>query len=269
MDIFPSLDKIRSNAINTDKFSGKAQAYADARPGYPDEVMEYIRELVQPDAVFADIGAGTGIFTLYPARYGYEIFAVEPNTDMREQLAMTLEPYPNVKIVDGMAEMTTLPDHSVDVITCAQALHWFDPNVFRAECRRIGKPGVWVIAIYNITPGGSSIEYSKQSTEVFFTNPTVKEFPNPIFYTRDRWIQYMTSHSHDPLPSDPGYETHITEMNVIFDRENVNGLLRRDVVTKVYGERIEFFEDYSPIQPRHKAIRLTAITSSCPALSGR
>ena len=229
--------------MNTDKFAGRAQAYTNARPGYPDEAMEYICEFVQPGTVFADIGAGTGIFTLLLARYGYEIFAVEPNTDMREQLVMTLEPYPKVKIVGGTAENTILPDHSVDVITCAQALHWFDLDKFRVECRRIGKPGVLVIAIYNITPGGSSIAYCKQSTDVFFTNPNVREFPNPIFYTQDRWIQYMTSHAHDPLLSDPGYESHIVEKNAIFDRENVDGLLRRDVMTKVYSERIGVLED--------------------------
>jgi hypothetical protein len=48
----------------------------------------------------------------------------------------------------------------------------------------------------------------------------------------------MTSHSHDPLPSAPGYAAHIAEANATFDRENVNGRLRRDVVTKVYSERI-------------------------------
>ena len=49
----------------------------------------------------------------------------------------------------------------------------------------------------------------------------------------------MTSHSHDPLPDDPRYDVHIAEMNEVFDRESVDGLLRRDVVTKVYSETIE------------------------------
>jgi ubiquinone/menaquinone biosynthesis C-methylase UbiE len=224
--------------MNTEKFTGKAHAYANARPGYPGEAMEYIKTLAPAGTIFADIGAGTGKFTELLARNGYEIYAVEPNADMREQLSVTLAPYPNTKIVDGTAEATTLPDNSIDVITCAQALHWFDPDVFRVECRRIGKPDVLVIAIYNNTPGGSSITHSKQSTDVFFKNPTVREFPNPMFYTRESWLQYMKSHSNVPLPSDPGYDVHIAEMNVVFDRENVDGLLRRDVVTKVYSERI-------------------------------
>ena len=88
---------------------------------------------------------------------------------MREQLSVTLAAFPNVKIVEGTAEITTLLDKSVDVITCAQALHWFDPEAFRAECRRIGKADVLVIAIYNNTPGGSSITHSKYSGPVVKT----------------------------------------------------------------------------------------------------
>jgi len=221
--------------MNTEKFTGKAQAYANARPSYPDAAIDYICGLVPPKAVFADIGAGTGKLTELLAQRGYSVFAVEPNADMRGQLAVTLAPYPNAKIVDGTAEATVLSEHSVDVITCAQALHWFDTETFRAECQRIGKPGVLVIVVYNNTPGGSSITYGKQSTDAFFNNPVVREFSNPIFYTRESWLQYMTSHSHDPLPSEPEYDAHIAEINAIFDRENLDGLLCLDIVTKVYS----------------------------------
>lgn len=222
--------------MNTEIFTGRAEAYAKARPGYPTEAIDYICSFIPPDTVFADVGAGTGKFTLLFAQRGLSGFAVEPNADMCKQLTRTLAPYTNVKIVSGTAEATTLPDHSVDVIICAQALHWFDLDAFRAECRRIGKPGSLIIAIYNNTPGGSSIAHSRQSTDVFYTNPTVREFPNPMFYTRESWLTYMTSHSHDPLPADPGYDAHIAAMNAIFDRENIDGLLQRNVVTTVYSE---------------------------------
>lgn len=224
--------------MNTEKFTGKAEVYAKARPGYPDAAIDYIKSMVPSNAVFADIGAGTGKFTELLARHEYTVFAVEPNADMREQLTLTLAAFPNVIMVDGSAEATTLPDNSVDVITCAQALHWFDLKVFLSECRRICKPGGLVIALYNNTPGGSSMIYSKQSTQEFFNEPAVREFPNPMFYNRESWLAYMTSHSHDPLPSDSGYAEHINEVNKIFDRENINGLIRRDVVTVVYSERI-------------------------------
>lgn len=224
---------------NLDIFTGKAEVYASARPGYPEAVLEYIATLIPPDAAVADIGAGTGKFTALLARHGYDTFAVEPNADMRGQLAATLVQFPNVKIITGTAEATTLPDSSVDAITCAQALHWFDPDAFRTECRRIGKPGVLVISVYNNTAGGSSVSHSKQSTEVFFRNPIIREFANPQYYSREKWLHYMTSHSHDPLPSDPGYEAHVAEINAVFDRESVDGLLLREVITAVYSERLD------------------------------
>ena len=223
--------------MNTEIFTGKAEAYAKARPGYPDAAMDYICTLIPQNSVFADIGAGTGKFTLLLAQRECRVFAVEPNEDMREQLAVRATLYPNIQIINGSAESTTLSDKSVDVVLCAQALHWFNLNDFRAECHRICKSNGIVIAVYNNTPGGSTT-HSKLSTDIFFTNPIIQEFPNPMFYTRENWIAYMTSHSHDPLPSDAGYDVHIVEMNAIFDRENVDGLLRRDVITKVYSEKI-------------------------------
>jgi ubiquinone/menaquinone biosynthesis C-methylase UbiE len=222
---------------NTELFSGKAQAYANARPGYPNAALDYIKSIVPPDAVFADIGAGTGIFTGLLAREGFEVYAVEPNADMREQLAGAMAAYPNVQVVNGSAEATTLSDKSVDVITCAQSLHWFDLDNFRLECRRISKVGASVIAVYNHTPSNSDFHSKvKLSTDVFYTNPTVREFPNPIFYTRESWLQFMHTHSHSPLPDDPQYAAYMDDANAIFDRENVDGLLKRDVVTKVYWE---------------------------------
>lgn len=226
--------------MGAEEFTGRAQAYTEARPGYPDEAMEYIRNLTPPDAVFADVGAGTGKFTALLARYEYKIYAVEPNADMREQLKTNLAPFPKVKIINGTAEATTLPDRCVDVITCAQALNWFDIAVFQAECRRIGKHGVFVISLYNYNPAedhGSPSRYDK-STGALYKNPVVREFSNTIHYTRDKWLSYLSSMAGVPQPTDPGHGAYFVEMNEKFDRENVDGVLHLDLMTKVYSERI-------------------------------
>ena len=227
--------------MNTELFSGKAEAYAKARPGYPEAAIDYILSLAPQGAVFADIGAGTGKFTELLAKKGLSIFAVEPNGDMREQLAVALAPYSNAKMFGGAAEATTLPDGSVDVITCAQALHWFDPETFRQECRRIGKPGCIVVAVFNKdkTPSDSGIAYSKSSTDVFFENPELQQFSNQFAYTKEMWLTYMMSHSHSPLPSDPAYAAHMENANAMFDRESVDGVYLMDVTTMVYSERIK------------------------------
>ena len=224
--------------MNIENFTGKAEAYAKGRPGYPKAAIDYICSLVPKDAVFADIGAGTGKFTVTLAERGYSVFAVEPNADMRGQLVITLESFPNVNIINGIAEATTLPEHSVDVITVAHALHWFDINAFRTECSRILKPGGLVIVIYNLTSDGSMINISKEVTDAFFTKPTILEFPNPLEYTRDRWLALDASMDDIPLPNEPGYDAHIAEINALFDRNSVDGIVRYSRIVKVYSERI-------------------------------
>jgi len=223
--------------MNTKEFSGRALAYTKARPGYPDEAIKYINALAKPDAVFADIGAGTGKFTELLAQYGHEIFAVEPNADMRDQLAVILASFPNVKIVGGAAEATTLPNHHVDVITNAQALNWFDIEAFRLVCQRIGKPNALVVTLYNYNCDEvHGISRYDKSTGALYRNPTVREFPNPIYFTRDNWILYFLSMAGVPQPSESGYEAYISEINAKFDHDNVDGLLRLDLTTKVYSE---------------------------------
>lgn len=225
--------------MNTENFTGKAEAYAKGRPGYPKAAIEKILEFASSDTVFADIGAGTGKFTVKLAEHGFSMYAVEPNADMRKQLAITLAPFTNVKIMDGTAEVTALPDYSVDILTVAHALHWFNLDAFRAECHRVIKPGGLVIAIYNHEPGREMTDSYKQTIDVFFSNPTTWTFPNPIEYTRSNWLAYIASQDDSPLPNDPRYDAHIAALNAAFDRDSADGLLRCDRVTKVYSERIE------------------------------
>lgn len=225
--------------MNTENFTGKAEAYAKGRPSYPDAAIETIVGLAPSGTVFADIGAGTGKFTVKLVERGYSVFAVEPNADMRGQLAVTLAPFSNAKIIDGTDEATTLPDHSVDILTVAHALHWFNLDAFRVECRRVVKPGGLVIAIYNHEPRREMTDLYKQTVDAFFIKPMTWEFPNQMEYTRDKWLAYIASQDDNPLPTDPRYDAHIAAINAAFDRGSVDGLLHLDRVTKVYSERIE------------------------------
>ena len=223
-------------------FTGRAEAYAKGRPGYPKAAVDYICSLVPHNAIFADIGAGTGLFTEKLAAQGYIIYAIEPNADMREQLALTLAPYPTVTIVEGSDEATTLLDHSVDVITVAHALHWFNINAFRKECRRILKPNGLVIVVYNLLSDGSGevANLSKRAIDAFFQEPTIMAFPNPVEYTREKWLAFVTSQDNAPLPTDPNYDAHVVEVNTDFDRNSTDGLLIMDRVTKIYSESIVY-----------------------------
>jgi len=220
--------------MGQEEFNSRAAAYAEARPGYPAAAVDYIRSLAPPGAVFADVGAGTGKLTVQLAQYGNPVFAVEPNADMRTQLTLALASFANAAAVDGTAEHTTLPDASVDIITCAQALNWFDIPAFRAECRRIGKPGAQIIALFNHEQAqeNGNARYQK-SIAALYENPTIRSFPNPVSFTREKWLLYFLSMAGVPQEGEPEYATFARETSERFDRESKDGLLRLALVTKI------------------------------------
>jgi SAM-dependent methyltransferase len=76
-------------------------------------------------------------------------------TDAGAQQVASAEPHPRVEYRVAVAEASGLADHSVDLITAAQAAHWFDLTAFSAEARRVGRPG-GLLAL--ITYGVSEID---------------------------------------------------------------------------------------------------------------
>ena len=217
-------------------FSGKAEQYEAARPSYPTEAVDCLAGIIPLDAVIADIGAGTGKLTRLLAQRGFKIYGVEPNEDMRGQLASILAPYPNAEVVDGTAEATTLAANSVDLITCAQALHWFEPAGFLAECQRIGREDAWLAAVYNNMDGGRGSEHRFEAIDKIFKKPSILYFDNPISYDRKSWQAYMLSHSHSPLLTDENYEANLRDINQMFVERQRDGLLQTVVQTTIYLE---------------------------------
>jgi len=88
----------------------------------------------------ADVGAGTGISSKMFLDAGYRVTAVEPNAPMRAAAERWLQAYESFDAVDGKADATGLPDASVDLVTVAQAFHWFDQETTRREFARILRP---------------------------------------------------------------------------------------------------------------------------------
>jgi ubiquinone/menaquinone biosynthesis C-methylase UbiE len=124
---------------HTGRFTERASAYAQARPSYPEEIVDALFDgLGDPaEVTVADLGAGTGISARLLAARGAQVYAVEPNTAMR---AAAL-PDSRVTWVDAAAEQTGLDEASCDLVTAFQAFHWFDAPVALAEMVRLLRPG--------------------------------------------------------------------------------------------------------------------------------
>lgn len=130
--------------MNEQKFTGKADLYEKYRPSYPNELIDFLYENAGCDNV-ADIGAGTGKFTRCLLQKPWRVTAVEPNADMRSKLS-EIE---GITVVDAPAENTGLAANSVGLVTVAQAFHWFDEELFKAECKRILTDGGQLAIVYN------------------------------------------------------------------------------------------------------------------------
>jgi ubiquinone/menaquinone biosynthesis C-methylase UbiE len=117
-------------------FARSADAYERARPDYPAEAIAWLAERVGlgPGRTVVDLAAGTGKLTRPLADNGARVIAVEPVAEMRAALPASVE------ALDGTAESIPLDDGSVDLVTVAQAFHWFDGDAALAEIARVLRP---------------------------------------------------------------------------------------------------------------------------------
>jgi SAM-dependent methyltransferase len=131
-------------------FGAVAAGYTALRPGYPDDVVAFAvggRAGHARALRVLDLAAGTGLLTGAIAAAGHDVVAVDPAAGMLARLADRL---PGVAALEGSAEAIPLPDADVDVVTAAQAAHWFDPEPAAAELLRVLRPGGAVGLVWNL-----------------------------------------------------------------------------------------------------------------------
>ncbi len=237
--------------MNENVFSGKAEVYMQCRPQYAQGALELIRceTALTPDSLIADIGAGTGIFTGQLMTLGCHVAAVEPNADMRSRIAETA---PGAEIISAPAEHTTLPDGSVSLITAAESFHWFQPESFRKECRRILRPDGKVMIVWNLTDkktetiqrlhdlnmshceryralfaNGRTLENERfaEISQSFLKSCSTSCFKNDLSYDKTQFVGNRISSSYAPKPGDPGYDDYRAALEAFFDQRQQNGMI--------------------------------------------
>jgi SAM-dependent methyltransferase len=133
----------------TARFTGLAEVYAQGRPGYPPEAVDFVLATCHlgSGSVVVDVGCGTGISSRLFAARGLRVIGIEPNADMRARASA--ERGSVVEYHDGRAEATGLPQESADAVLSAQAFHWFEPEPALREFHRILRPPGWVVLLWN------------------------------------------------------------------------------------------------------------------------
>ena len=251
---------------STSRFSDRVENYVRYRPGYPRELLDSLVEStgLGPGKTVADLGSGTGISAALLLESGCEVFAVEPNAAMRAAAEERLGGEPRFRSVDGTAEATGLPDASVDLVTAAQAFHWFDRERTRAEMRRIlrgdGHPAqlalFWNSRKTDTTPflrdyeallrrfgtDYAEIDHTRigsESLAPFFGGPFERRvFPNRQVFGFDGLRGRLLSSSYVPAPGHPDHDEMLTELRRIFDRHEEDGRVTFEYDTELYLGRL-------------------------------
>ena len=119
-----------------DNFSTQAKEYAQYRPYYPAEMIDYILSFVNEKDVALDVATGNGQVAAALAPHFKKVYA----TDISQKQIDNAATAPNIYYSVSSAEQTAFTDNQFDLITVAQAIHWFNFDEFYAEVRRILKP---------------------------------------------------------------------------------------------------------------------------------
>jgi SAM-dependent methyltransferase len=244
----------------TQRFSSRVENYVKYRPGYPNEVIETLRNEcgLNADSIVADVGSGTGILTEMFLRNGNAVYGIEPNREMREAAERLLKDHPRFRSVAAQAEETTLDDDSVDFVAAGQAFHWFDREKTRREFARVLKPRGWVALIWNervttTTPFLVAYEqllkdYSTDYEQVdhrridddvirdFFGSDDfrLKRFINVQVFDYEGVKGRLLSSSYAPEEGHPNYEPMLAELERIFQTYQDEGRVVFEYVTQMY-----------------------------------
>lgn len=243
-----------------ERFGARASDYARYRPSYPSAVIEtLVRECgLDSEKTVADLGSGTGLFARLLLETGATVFGIEPSTEMREEAEMALDGQHKFNSVAGTAEEIPLGDETVDLVTAAQAFHWFEIGKTRSEMMRIlRKPG-WVALVWNIrhpdstefhkdyellltkwgigykgpTHGQDDLSLIEQVFEGGrFEHTTVH---NPQFLFWEELQGRAQSASYFPLKDHENYGPAIDELARIFERHKTGGRVNFDYTTELF-----------------------------------
>jgi len=120
-----------------DHFSGVASAYAGFRPRYPDALFDWLADLAPRRELAWDCATGSGQAAVALASRFERVIA----TDASEEQIAAATRNPRVEYRVASAEASRLDGGSADLVTVAQALHWFDRPAFYGEAERVLRPG--------------------------------------------------------------------------------------------------------------------------------
>ncbi len=200
----------------TGRFSDRVSDYERYRPSYPSALLDYLDQRIGGliGARVADVGAGTGILSRLLLDRGASVDIVEPNGEMRAAAVRTLTTYPQFVEHDGTAENTGLPTNSIDLITCAQAFHWFEPIKTRREFDRILKSRGMTALIWNDSKERAGLGQGYKQIKIQYGGENFKKVSNLTRAVDDSFREFFGA---------KGFESKVFDNYKEVDRQGLLG----------------------------------------------
>lgn len=193
-----------------DNFSEGSAQYARFRPAYPEALISYLVAQVKHAGRVLDVGTGTGQLAYALRAHFEEVYA----TDISENQLQHASRQDRIHYAKQPAESQDFEDSHFDMITAAQALHWFDHRPFFTEVKRLLKPtGVFAAIGYGLSqvegledviahfyeevvgpywdPERKHIEAGYQSIDFPFDIGEDRDFPVAFYWTLDDLLGYL------------------------------------------------------------------------------
>lgn len=164
-----------------DLFSKQSKGYAISRPTYPKVLFDFIASLAQEKELAWDCATGTGQAAAFLGEYFDKVVASDASARQIENARAR----PNVRLAVFPAEKADLKDASVDIVTVAQALHWFRFDDFYREVRRVSKKNgviaAWAYGHHSIGP------HLDRVSQTFYKDAIAKYWPAEVKYVENRY----------------------------------------------------------------------------------
>jgi SAM-dependent methyltransferase len=248
------------NTNPTTRFSSRVKDYILYRPGYPLEIIDFLKNKYRltPQSVIADIGSGTGKSAEMFLQNGNKVYGVEPNEDMRLAAENLFHGNTNFISINARSEETGLPDKCIDFIVAGQAFHWFDLTKTKKEFQRILNPGGKVALIWNEREPNQTgfmgdydaflYKYSTDYKEIDHRNineTKIATFFSPGIFDEEKFENQQIfdfeglkgrydSASYAIPATDPRYKEAIEVLIELFEKYEEDGKVAMKYMTKVF-----------------------------------
>jgi SAM-dependent methyltransferase len=259
-------------------FTEVAELYDRVRNRYPTELFTDLIRLARLDETsrILEIGTGTGIATLPPARLGCRIVGIELGAEMAEVARRKLADYPNVDICvaafEEWAPVGTSNGGLFDLVMSATAFHWIDPAVRFSKSAALLRPGghLAILNYWHAAGGADSFfervqkfyELYMPGTEPglkltdprqmvpdtsdleacgWFAKPEVRMYITEETYTREQYIELLTTYSGHRTLDEDRRQRLLDAIGELIDREYAGSIrkcyLNELVVAEVLNTR--------------------------------